>query len=453
MRIKACVAIITISSLLLLTACMDVLRKPFEQTIEGSFQIYWDSYTGLNSDILFTDQLKAKYPKAKFVLSYFGRRPLYKDQGEGDIENYHTLVEENRPGDLVLFESTLAPYLFRSGYLEPLDAYIDTDPSMSGLVPQVILDHIREQGNGQIFGLPLGKEVYALYYNLDLFREWGLPKPRDGMTWEEVFELARTIEEQSLGVDQAALALQDYNLIFSQRQLRYVDPATGNPDFDNPVWDSVFPLLREIDAHHKHVKYEAEFGTSGYQQFFKKRVGMVAGRLHGSKAIAWRYPTLPFSIPVGAQWDLVSFPVFADAPAIGPAPAYYYLGVVKNSTRKKDTYQLISHLLSDEVQLANSQNGLASVRSNADINSHFGERNHQLLGKNVGAYFYHSEEGSYGPEFDVYYQTENHFAFRAYPSFFETEERLKERFQVIAGEIREANQTELSKVASLQKDP
>lgn len=43
--------------------------------------------------------------------------------GCGGRISAHEVVETGMPADLVFFESTLAYYLFNSGYLEPLDEF------------------------------------------------------------------------------------------------------------------------------------------------------------------------------------------------------------------------------------------------------------------------------------------------------------------------------------------
>ncbi|WP_027086731.1 extracellular solute-binding protein [Cohnella panacarvi] len=101
-----------------------------------------------------------------------------------------------------------------------------------------------------------------------------------------------------------------------------------------------------------------------------------------------------------ANWNISSFPVLADAPGTGPAPSYYYLGIPKNSTRKTEAFQLISYLLSDEPQMDNSRNGLASALGKPEINSRFGESVAQLGGKNTQAFFRYSKEGTLDPEYD-----------------------------------------------------
>lgn len=190
-------------------------------------------------------------------------------------------------------------------------------------------------------------------------------------------------------------------MLVSQLHFRHVDPQTGLFHAEHPAFQSLLHLVRD------YPEFRDEYMGAGYLAFGQKDLAMVAGRFIGT---AERHgittlPTAQLSTPYGLNWDMVSYPVFVEAPDTGPAPAYYYLGIPKNSVRKNEAFQMISHMLTDGPQLANSRNGLASVRNDAAFINRFGELNSQTNGKNVGAFYYHQKEGTLGPEFDLDIQT------------------------------------------------
>jgi len=104
---------------------------------------------------------------------------------------------------------------------------------------------------------------------------------------------------------------------------------------------------------------------------------------------------------ISGRQQLAAFPVHADAPRTGSAPAYYYLGIPKNSLRKQDAFRIISHMLEDGPQLENGLNGMAGVRRDPAMIERFGERLATLQGKRVQVFFYHPEEGSPDPSYDA----------------------------------------------------
>ncbi|MEK4513140.1 extracellular solute-binding protein [Paenibacillus anaericanus] len=56
---------------------------------------------------------------------------------------------------------------------------------------QGVIDILRQRGRGKLYGLPPYFSNRALFYNKDLFDKYNIPYPTDGMTWEEVLQLAK----------------------------------------------------------------------------------------------------------------------------------------------------------------------------------------------------------------------------------------------------------------------
>lgn len=298
-----------------------------------------------------------------------------------------------------MFESTLAPYLFKSGYLEPLDDYLNTDLGIVDRMDSRAMEFARQQGNGTLYGIPFGKDVYALYYNTAIFDELGIPYPTDGMTWDDVFELAREIIDHPQRGRRAGLGIGDATLAFSQFHLRFFDEH-GMPDNDSPLWarqEEVYAELRRLEE-----RNPLEVTGNIYGHFADGKIAMIAGRFLGEAPVSFNrghHLTYQMSPPPG-DWDLVSFPIFADDPETGPAPSRYYLGIPKNSQRKSEAFQLIVHLLSEEVQSENSRHGLASVLRNPAIHEAFGSQNPLIHNKNTQAFFHHPKEGTLDPAFN-----------------------------------------------------
>lgn len=46
---------------------------------------------------------------------------------------------------------------------------------------------------GGLYGLPIYGSGLVLYYNKEIFDRFGVPYPKDGMTWEETYELAKRL--------------------------------------------------------------------------------------------------------------------------------------------------------------------------------------------------------------------------------------------------------------------
>ncbi|MBO9600819.1 MAG: extracellular solute-binding protein [Cohnella sp.] len=385
------------AALVVAAACTNSNEKPVPETIEGKFEVIWDMESGLSPDTFATRSLTARFPNAEFHITNMSRG-YFEDGGTFPDENYE-IVDSNAYGDLIMIESTLAPYFFKTGYLEPLDNYIGSDLSVAEQLKPERLDQVREQGDGQIYGVPFGRNVYALYYNADLFKELNVPPPTDGMTWDEVFELAWTIARNPLLGQRAALRIPDEHLVYSQFHLRVLNPDTGEPDADSPLWEKRKAFFdKYLELYDYNPLPRGVNSQTGFDYFADGKLAMIAGGLQGngtnSLAAAGMLP------PFGQEWGMVGFPAFAEAPDTGPAPSYYYLGIPKNSRHKREAFQMISYLLSNEPQMNNSSNGLASVSNVSEAAGRFGELHPFISGKRVQAYFGYPKEGSLGPDYD-----------------------------------------------------
>jgi ABC-type sugar transport system, periplasmic component len=389
--------ILTAASFIVAAACTNSNEKPLLEPIEGEFHIIWDIESGLIPATFMTQSLEKQFPKAEFTVSSMSRG-YYEDGASFPNENYE-IVAQDLPGDLIMFESTLAPYFVKTGYLEPLDNYISSDLSLVERINPERLDHVREQGEGQIYGIPFGRNVYALYYNADIFNELNVPPPTDGMTWDQVLELAWTIANNPSIGERAALRIPDDQLVYSQFDIRILNPDTGEPDADSPLWERRKAFFDQYLELYKLLELPRGINAkSEFDYFSEGKIAMIAGGLLGNGTNS--PPAAGLLPPFGQAWDMVSFPVFADAPDKGPAPSYYYLGIPRNSQRKKEALRLITYLLSEEPQTSNSMNGLASVLNDSEIAGRFGELHPFLSGKRVQAFLRYSKEGTLGPDYD-----------------------------------------------------
>lgn len=398
MRSMKYAAAALLAAVLLLTACTDWSKKSNLPTMDGAFHIIWDARSGLSPDLFFTNPLQAAYPDITFTFTSMIRTFYHTWSLNPPLDMYH-IAENNVPGDIILIESILAPYLFKSGYLEPLDSHLAADTAIYGRLSFESLDYAKAQGDGRIYGIPFGKNVYALYYNKDIFDELLLPYPVDGMTWDHVMELAWQIAEHPGLGNRAALRVPDKNLAFSQFHIRVFDPETGMPDTNSPLWEKQREWNKALIALEE--RNPLVINSNLFEQFALGHIAMIAGRFQGDSSVFTTHETSRLMAPTKSKWDMVSFPVHAEYPDIGPAPAYYYLGIPKNSIRKNDAYTLISAMLTDDIQRANSRYGLASVLQDEEINAVFGELDPLIHNKQRHAFFLHPHQGTLDPEYDA----------------------------------------------------
>ncbi|CAM3376522.1 ABC transporter substrate-binding protein [Marinicrinis lubricantis] len=85
------------------------------------------------------------------------------------------------------------------------------DVDLSGIDP-VLLNSMTSNAGGEMWGLPFLNSTLVLYYNKDLFDTFGVDYPTDGMTWDEVLDLAKQFNQTKDGVPYVGLAVSDHHL-------------------------------------------------------------------------------------------------------------------------------------------------------------------------------------------------------------------------------------------------
>ncbi len=81
-----------------------------------------------------------------------------------------------------------------AGYLLPLDDYLAKWDDWSQFA-----EGAKQAGqgpDGQTYGVSLGTDTRALWYNKDLFAKAGIPTPWEPATWQDVYDAAETIKEK-----------------------------------------------------------------------------------------------------------------------------------------------------------------------------------------------------------------------------------------------------------------
>ena len=81
-----------------------------------------------------------------------------------------------------------------AGYLAPLDDYVAEWDDW-----EQFPENAREAGvgdDGSIYGIPMGTDTRALWYNQELFAQAGLPVPWEPTSWQDVLDASATIKAQ-----------------------------------------------------------------------------------------------------------------------------------------------------------------------------------------------------------------------------------------------------------------
>jgi multiple sugar transport system substrate-binding protein len=179
------------------------------------------------------------------------------------VAEMEKLLDEQKPDGLYLTEEQYAA-LAKKGKLYDLEAVVKQDEfDLNSFLPSVI-GLLKAHGGGKLYGLSPDFTSQALYYNKDLFDQYGIPYPTDGMSWEEVIQLAsrfpvkkgsntdpgpdKPIDDALYGLFQSSDATNPAELIRTigeAKGLLYADADAKTVSVDTPEWKSIFQLVTD----------------------------------------------------------------------------------------------------------------------------------------------------------------------------------------------------------------
>jgi multiple sugar transport system substrate-binding protein len=145
----------------------------------------------------------------------------------------------------------------------------------------------------EIHGMPVSADAYVLYYNADLFEEYGVDLPTDDWTWEEFLSASNQITTQGAG--------QDFGLVL--------------PNLPQPLFN---PVIQSFGGY----VYDNEAQTTGIGE---------------PEAIeAWEFLLDPYMDGTYAPFEIASSP---DAPGIASGRVAMAFSTKRLSTTLRDQLQ------------------------------------------------------------------------------------------------------------------
>ncbi|MEI7024086.1 ABC transporter substrate-binding protein [Paenibacillus sp. y28] len=233
--------------------------------------------------------------------------------------------------------------------------------------------------DGAIYGLPFHVGDYLLYYNKDIFDKFGVDYPKNGMTYDEVYELAKKLtrvegEMTYKGYSQNPGHYMNYN----QLSLHPLHPTEDRANMTGDGWKKLVDNLRrfyDIPAN--------QFTT--VEDFYKGNIAMAVA---GTDRIVKFYENNK-----NLNFDIASVPMFSDVPNTKYQPNVMSLYISKQSAKKDMAFKVIEYLVSEEMQIELAREGNLGPVQTAAVKEAFGKNLPQLQGKNIEALFY----GKYAP--------------------------------------------------------
>ncbi|CAG7648589.1 ABC transporter substrate-binding protein [Paenibacillus allorhizosphaerae] len=315
------------------------------------------------------DALKKKFPHITFNL-------ILRDQKNMD---YKDLIAAGTLPDIIYESASFTvDRIMQNGFHYDLQELVKKyNFNLQQIEPSVLAQTQNANSEGKLYGLPFTMNRYALFYNKDIFDKFGVPYPKDGMTWDEIYELAKKVTRIEQGTTYMGFTATPNNLMLNnQLSLSPLDTKEDKAVVNSDGWKTLFENLKQF----------YEIPDNALVPSSETAKGNIAMALESHPLmIGWARsnPNL--------NWDIVSLPSLKDKPGIGLKPATLALFIAQTSKYKDEAFEVVSYLVSEEVQTMLSKQGVGTPLVNPAVKKAFGQDVPEMKGKNAGAFYYYKD--------------------------------------------------------------
>ncbi|MEF3305859.1 ABC transporter substrate-binding protein [Paenibacillus sp. GYB003] len=236
---------------------------------------------------------------------------------------------------------------------------------------------------GEVYGIPYTLNYGALIYNKDIFDTFAVPYPKDGMTWEEITDLAAKVTRVDSGTSFIGLDPGAIKSFSRSYMLPTVNQTEDRAVLDSEGYKRLFSLLKDMYDIPGVVDPKNKY-SYGIDWFLKEqKLAMHSAWL---AAITSRLP--PFEQSGNTfSWDLAGHPVFSDRPGIGKEIEFQSLLVPAASKHKEAAYRVLLTLIGDEAQSVMNKGNNLTILNKPELRVEFASNTNIYKGKNLEGVF------------------------------------------------------------------
>ena len=320
----------------------------------------------------YTDVIQAKYPHITIE--------VVKNEKGATIEEL--TAAGNIPDIILGAGANFAATLNQLDIPEDLSPYIKKyNFNVNSIAPAVVQSLKAFFNSEQLKALPAGQmDFMLLYYNKDLFDKFAVPYPKDGMTWDELYDLAKRMTRMDNGVQYRGIDFQDNSIIqYNPLSLPLVDPKTQLASVNNSQWKQWFDNMRRFHEIPGNLKVSSLSSVNPkLDDFLKER----------NLAMLLCMPILsrmPEAEKTGFNWDIAAMPSYKEQPGAGLQLVAPYFAISKTSKHKDQAFLALTEVITEEALINRAKDGVLTILADPKVNEHFGENNPSLKTKNINA--------------------------------------------------------------------
>ncbi|CAG7623613.1 hypothetical protein PAESOLCIP111_02542 [Paenibacillus solanacearum] len=315
----------------------------------------------------FVEPVAKKYPNITLE--------LVRDGAKGNSPE-ELLTSGNFP-DLIYTSNPSIPVFQDLDIIEDLNPLIKKHGLDLSKFQDTGLEMMKGYDSKILVGLPLTMNMSAMIYDKDIFDKFGVPYPKDMMSWDDVIALGKKLTITDGGTSYIGIDPWRVESVGSQMTLPVVDPKTNKSTINIEGWGRVLELFKQVTDMPGYVnngKFEYDF--------FKDNLAM---------APMWATDLVgKLTDPTVAKlknWDLVSIPYVKGYEGKGRNVDTHMLMMSKVSKHKDEAFAVIKEVTSDEVQMMMAKAGRISPLKDSSFQKNYLQSNASFNGKNVAALF------------------------------------------------------------------
>lgn len=282
----------------------------------------------------YTELFELEYKNIEVEIVQLGENYRYsrgpREEEEDPMVKLKEAMQGPNPPDVVLFSYDQMPELVNENLLSPLESMIKENKFNTEDIVPAVLDGIKQVGNGQIYALSPTFYSSALVYNKAMFDEAGVGYPTDGMSWNDLFDLAKRVSKDdgsqygfnfySYGGSDLFSTVQNYANVLRLRTFdKEGEKMTVDSDSWEEVWKTVIQLGKDKVIPFMDPNNPEDFSRFnndnpfGYNDFLSGRLAMTIISLYEIKELInanKEADNIEGYTPI--QWDIVSVPTAPD---------------------------------------------------------------------------------------------------------------------------------------------
>lgn len=290
------------------------------------------------------------------------------------------LITADQVPDIIADSITAIPTYEELKIAEDLNPYVKAHNVDLNKINPVVLDTVRKNSyNGKLSAIPVSTNAVTMYYNKDIFDRFAVSYPKDGMTWDEVYELAKKVSRSEGGVKYRGFDFQDLFLIpANQLSLTIVDNKTMKATVNNEGWKKLLENFSRFLRIPGNEVDSATYGKGGNQFLKDKTLAMYVS--------SSMFSSLPDAVKEGLNFDVVTLPSFADKPNTTTQAGDGARIITTTSKHKDQAFLSIMALLSEEAQSQIARTGNVPILVNSKASEDFAKDSDVMKDKNRMAF-------------------------------------------------------------------